>query len=330
MTHDAKSYIVDIDASLAKTLGLSKNAEHLYYALRRLADGKSGELRFKDGTWMKATYFQKAARVCRNVRLRCMGELIRVGLVSMKRPRKLQEIRGRIRAVSGGCQYTVFKCSTPKVGQKPNDSSRVLLQKSFSSTVEEKDPQVFPETPIGASGSVLGSGGENSVREHRSSSSESPAETPSPDDRDVCFPIRENHELNVNPNSQPNPATKEGQNQNHLTRIDRQIEKIKARAQTFLEGRGGLDSIYVRQAILLIDSRAIEIPASVNYYLTAFEALGLEDLYKIEEEVKWIRANGTRAEKNIAFVHDIVETADRTGQSAADVLRELVHPDKPK
>jgi hypothetical protein len=216
MTHDAKSYIVDIDASLAKNLGLSKNAEHLYYALRRLADGKSGELRFKDGTWMKATHFQKAARIYRNVRLRCMAELIRVGLVSLKRPRKLQEIQGRIRAVSGGCQYTVFKSSAPKAGQKPNDSSKVLLQESLSSTVEKRDPQVFPETPISASRVVLGSNGKDPVREHTSSSSKAPATRDDDDSR-----VRENHSNDgkrdlipeipspkVNGNPQPNAAAK--------------------------------------------------------------------------------------------------------------------------
>jgi hypothetical protein len=150
-------FIVDMDASLFKKFPqLSRNAQHLYVNLRFLADGKTGELRHKDRTWMKATFIQKKSGLCRNVRLRSMAELISVGLVVLERPRKMQMIEGRLRAVSGGSQYTVFKSPQAQVDRKPNDSSKVPLQKSRSSTVEEKDSQVFPITPIGV-GSFSGS-----------------------------------------------------------------------------------------------------------------------------------------------------------------------------
>jgi hypothetical protein len=170
--HAPKSFIVDMDASLFKKFPqLSRTAQHLYVNMRFLADGKSGELRHKDGTWMKATHIQKKSSLCRNVRLRSMRELIQVGLVLLERPRKMQMIAGRLRAVSGGCQYTVCKAARAKSDRKPNDSSKVPLQKSRSSTVEEKDPQVFPITPTGASTSGLGLDGRNSFLEEPSSSS---------------------------------------------------------------------------------------------------------------------------------------------------------------
>lgn len=329
MTHDSGKFIADVEASLLKKNSrVSKQARRLYGTLRALADGKTGELRI-GGRWLKATVFDRAAEMCKRVRLSAMRELIAEGYVAMERPLIRREIAGRSRAVLGACQYRVLKVPKPKTCQNSKDSSRVHLLGCISCTVQEMHQQVLSTTPPEVLDSVLGSGGKNSVREHTSSSSKAPAKTPNPDDDDVCIPVPENHKLIVNPNSQPDPAAKAGQNQNHLVRIDRQIEKIKTRAQALLEGRG-LDSIFVRQAILLIDSRAIEIPVSANYYLTAFEALGLEDLHKIEEESKWIRANGARAEKNIAFVHDIIETADRTCQSAADVLRARVESDIPQ
>jgi hypothetical protein len=316
-----KAFTVDAEAAMLKrNRDLSRNARILYMALRALADGKTGELRIK-GRWLKATEFDREAEMCREVRMAAMRELIAVGFVEMKRPRICRKISGRMRVVLAGCQYSVFKTPRPKIDQKPADSSRVDLLQSISSTVEEIGSQYLPEAPLRVRYSVSGSNGTDSLREHTSSSSESPTKNQTPDDDDVRVSISGAPEPRVNPNSQSKPVAKQGQNQNDLARIDRQIEKSKAKAQAILEGRGGRDPIFVRQAILMIDSRAIEIPASANYYLTAFEALSLEDLYKIEKEAKWIRGNGARAEKGIAFVRDVIEAADRTGESAADVLR---------
>lgn len=164
-THDAKPFIVDMNASLFKEHPqLSRNAQHLYMIMRFLADGKTGELRHKDRTWMKATYIQKKAGMCRDVRLSAMRVLIRVGLVTMNRLRLRRTIGDRIRVFLGRAEYRVYKAPTPQTDQKPNDSSKVGVLRSISSTVEEIDSQYFPETPIGASGSGLGSDGKNSCQ----------------------------------------------------------------------------------------------------------------------------------------------------------------------
>jgi hypothetical protein len=321
-TVQRKAFTVDAEAAMLKrNRDLSRNARILYMAMRALADGKTGELRIK-GRWLKATEFDREAEMCREVRMAGMRELIAAGFVEMKRVRVCRKIGDRMRVVLGECQYRVFRTPRPKIDQKPDDSSRVDRLQSISSTVEEIGSQSLPEAPLRVLGSVLGSNGTDSLREHTSSSSESPSRNQTPDDDHVRVSIPGVQEPRVNPDCHLIPAATHGQDQNQLVRIDRQIEKNKARAQAILEGRGRRDPIFVRQAILMIDNRAIEIPATANYYLTAFEALSLKDLHKIEEEAEWIRANGARAERGIAFVRDIIETADRTGESAADVLRE--------
>jgi len=139
---------------LKKHPDLSKNARHLYLAMRALSDGKTGELQIK-GRWLKATVIDRRAEMCRDVRMRAMRELIAAGHVTMERARVCRPIDGRMRSFLGEAHYTVHRDPVPKNRQKAKDSSKVGLLKSISSTVVEIDSQFLPETPSCAPRSVL-------------------------------------------------------------------------------------------------------------------------------------------------------------------------------
>lgn len=212
-THDSGKFIADVEASLLKKNSrVSKHARRLYGTLRALADGKTGELRIC-GRWLKATIFDKAAEMCKRVRLSAMRELIAEGYVAMERPLIRREIAGRSRAVLGACQYRVLKVPKPKTDQNSKDSSRVHLLGCISCTVQEMHQQVLSTTPSEVPGSVLSSDGKNSVREHTSSSSKAPATLDDDDSR-----IRESHSNDgrrdlipeiPSPNVNSRPAAKE-------------------------------------------------------------------------------------------------------------------------
>lgn len=147
---------------LKRNAELSRTARNLYGTLRALANGKTGQLKIKD-RWLKATVFDRAAEMCRCIRLRAMRELIGAGLVTVERESVLRIIEDRRRVVWAGTRYTVHRQSLPienhqnigvcarpipKTVKKPN-----VLPKSISSTVEEIDPQYLSNPPLGA-GSV--------------------------------------------------------------------------------------------------------------------------------------------------------------------------------
>jgi hypothetical protein len=145
-----KPFVVDARATmLKKHPQLSKHARNLYMTLRALADGKTGELRI-NGRWLKATVFDRAAEMCRDIRMRSMRELIALGLVTLERPRVWRMIGGRMRAVLAEAHYTVHREPVLKNHQKAEGSSKVDLLKSISSTVEEIDSQYVSKPPLSA------------------------------------------------------------------------------------------------------------------------------------------------------------------------------------
>jgi hypothetical protein len=149
-----KPFVVDAPAPmLKKHAQLTKHARTLYMTLRALADGVTGELRI-NGRWLKATVFDRAAEMCRDIRMRSMRELIALGLVTLERRRVWRVLGGRMRSVLGEARYTVHREPVPKNHQKANKSSKVDLLKSIPSTVEEIDSQYLSNPPLGA-GSVL-------------------------------------------------------------------------------------------------------------------------------------------------------------------------------
>ena len=117
-TCDAAPFIVDADAALLKrNPRLSRHARNLYGTMRALADGKTGELRI-NGRWLRATVLDKAAEMCKRVRMAAMRELVAAGYVLMQRPLVHRELGGRARAVLGPSQYTVLKIPQTKIDKK--------------------------------------------------------------------------------------------------------------------------------------------------------------------------------------------------------------------
>jgi hypothetical protein len=152
-----REFVVDTPAKmLRRNEHLSKNARRLYLAMRALADGRTGELRI-GGRWLRAEAIDAAAEMCRDIRMRGMRELAAAGLVSFERERLLRVVRGRRREVLGRTRYVVHRGPAGGDGATAQ-GPQVVLQKSISSTVEEIDSQVFPETPSRsrASGGVVG------------------------------------------------------------------------------------------------------------------------------------------------------------------------------
>jgi hypothetical protein len=173
-----KPFVVAAPAPMLKrNPTLSKNARNLYMTMWTLADGKTGELRI-NGRWLQSVVIDRAAEMCRDIRMKCMRELIALGLVSFDRERVERFVKGRKRVVLGRTRYCVHRRAqiqhyqqnvTPNReldgSEKPNDfggpvpkiikTPNVLL-KSISSTVEEIDSQILSVTPIEALPSAFG------------------------------------------------------------------------------------------------------------------------------------------------------------------------------
>jgi hypothetical protein len=259
-----KPFVVSAPATMLKRHAiLSRNARFLYTTLLGLADGQTGELKIS-GRWLKATAFDRAAEMCRDVRMRCMKELIAFGFVTFRRERVKRFIKGRQRVVLGAYQYTVHK-------------NPCVLLKSISSTVEEIDSQVFPNPPVRAGGSLFPDSENALARERAKSSSAPPHRTIDDDD---LFSSQSNLNPNVNGKINPN-----GSVENEQSRID----KLISRAAAILERRGDYP-LFVAEALAFIDQRSHDagtVPGSERYFLVAYETLleTREDLAEVTDLV---------------------------------------------
>ena len=305
-----KPFVVDCPAPmLKKNAQLSKHARTLYMTLRALADGITGELRI-NGHWLKATVFDRAAEMCRDIRMAAMRELIALGLVTVKRPRVWRVLGGRMRSVLAEAQYTVHREPVLKNLQKPKDSSKVDLQQSISSTVEEIDSQYVPVTPKPyAAGGVSGlpleiaPGGMRGHHHHH----HKPADDD--DDRKPLSSLREKH-VNVNGPVDERSESDRG-------------EPAKAgatRSQTEKNGvppklRSWMDSIIV--------GRAQDRVRSVSAYLRASRPAFLEnmaeeiEMFLIDEAANFMhlridegKDSGGNFEKVCKFLHERVTKYD--------------------
>jgi hypothetical protein len=229
-------------------------------------------------------------------------------------------IGGRMRAVAGTTEYTVHRQPVPKNHQKAKDSSKVHLQKSNSSTIQELDPQVLSNPPLGAGDLAFPDSENGSGRESAKSSS---APGPADDDSRAS-----QSNFKGNGNGKPNPPVEEKQTH---------VEKILDRAAAILEKRGD-DPLFVAEALAFIDQRSHEarsVPTSERYYLIAYKTLldAPNDLAKVTDLVirkKWLRARfmpgpiipNEKDTAKIAIVHQVVEEAARIGRPASEVMRE--------
>jgi hypothetical protein len=156
-----KPFIVNVAPALLD--GASPRACRIYMTLLRRADGQSGDLKIPcrkgnkaEPVWLKATQFDREARMSKPTRLKAMRELVALGLVTIVRPRVRRMIGGRMRAVAGPTHYTVHRAPVVHENhQKPAHSSKVKghppVQKANSSAVEELYPQILSTTPSGPS-----------------------------------------------------------------------------------------------------------------------------------------------------------------------------------
>ena len=244
-----KPFVVDAPATmLQRNAKLSRNARILYTTMRALANGQTGDLKIS-GRWLKATAFDHAAEMCRDVRLRCMRELIALGFVTVRRERVERIIDGRRRVVMGRARYTVHK-------------NPCVLLKSISSTVEEIDSQVFPNPPVRADGSLFPDF--ESACKGKVKSSSAPAHR-TPDDDDLFSPPSI---IKTKTNSKIDPNGAAEQKPTH-------VDKMISRAAAILKSRGE-DPLFVDEALEFIDQRsqaAGTVPGSERYYLVAYENL---------------------------------------------------------
>lgn len=289
-------FIVDMDASILRKLG--KHARALYNALRYMADGKSGELRFRE-RWYKAKEFDREAKMCERVRLAAMRELVAAGLVTFTRPRVWRMIGGRLRAVAGSVHYVVYRQPVPlKNRQKTRDSSKLHLQNCIPGSLLEMQSQIVPNPPLGAGGSVFPDSENDSGSESAKSSS-----APADDD----FPA------STSKNSKAETA------------------------KTLLLSKGHdpqmVDIALARVADLAGAKK--KIPRSPAYFVTSVErALAdPEDRAEIEAILAQRAETGVTSDaplnpiekhraSKIVMLHEVVEEAARIGRPAFEVLRE--------
>lgn len=296
-----KPFIVDMDASILRELG--KHARALYNALRYMADGKTGELRFRE-RWYKAKEFDREAKMCERVRLAAMRELVAAGLVTYSRQRVWRMIDGRLRAVAGRVQYVVHRQPVPlKNRQKTRDSSKLHLQNCIPGSLLEMQSQTVPTPPTVAGGSVFPNSENRSARE-----SAKPSSAPADDDFPAFTP-----------------------------------KNSKAETARTLLLRKGHDPQMVDIAISRVADLAAakkKIPRSPAYFVTSVErALAdPEDRDEIEAILAQRAENRItsaaplnpmekhRASK-IVMLHEVVEEAARIRRPACEVMRERLAPD---
>ena len=303
MKHDRKyaensrPFIVDAPATMLKrNTELSRNARNLYGTMRALADGKTGHLKIK-GRWLRACVFDRAAEMCRCVRLGAMRELVAYGLVTVERERIERFLDGRRRVVFGPCHYTVHRQAVSrKTFKKPQ-----ILQESIFSTVEEIDSQVFSNPPLGACDSVGISGSELSSE----------------------IALGNNHQ-SLQPEDDNFPAS---------TPKNSKTETAK----TLLLNKGHdpqmVDIALARVADLAGAKK--KIPCSSAYFVTSVErALAdPEDHAEIEAILARRAETGITSDaplnpmekhraSKIVMLHEVIEEAARFGRPACEVMRE--------
>jgi len=292
-----KSFIVDMDASVLRKLG--KHARALYNAFRYMADGKSGELRFRE-LWYKAKEFDREAKMCERVRLAAMREHVAAGLVTVTRPRVCRIIGGRLRAVAGSVHYVVHRQPVPlKSRQKTRDSSKLRLQNCIPGSLLEMQSQIVSNPPPYATGggsalpltcSEIPPGGEN---HHQHSENRD-------DDSSV------HGETISKPKSKPQGKRKTSV-QETKEKPDH-IEVIQRRAATILEKRGH-DRIFVETAITFIDERSKwsgSAAGSAQYYVTAFETL-LENPDDVDEVREIVRRGNQPPAPEVKVRHEALK-----------------------
>jgi hypothetical protein len=299
-------FIVDVDASILRKLG--KHARALYTALRYMADGKSGELRFRE-RWYKAKEFDHEAKICERVRLAAMRELVAAGLVTFTRPRVRRMIGGRLRAVAGSVHYVVHRQPVPlKNPPKTRDSSKLHLQNCIPGSLLQRKSQIVTNSLLGARGSVF-LDFENGLGNERAQSSSAPGAADD-DSRGSQSNFKDNG------NGKPNPTPPVEENEIH-------VKKILDRAAATLKKRGE-DPAFVVAALGLIDQRAHEagtVPASEPYYLSAFANLlnNADDLAEVENIVGGRKApfKRTGEEQRFVWCHETI---------AVEICRGMVFP----
>lgn len=286
MAHGVKSnavkgpFIVSLPAPLLKRHPeLTKSARSLYQTMMALADGKTGDLRI-GARWMKATTIDRAAEMCRDVRLKAMHELQELGLVTAERQRIERVIGGRKRVVLGCVHYKVH----PHTQSSKSPISTVDLLQSISSTVEEIDSQSVSNPPP-----VI-------QEPHHHPKPEKP------DDDDAHFLAKFKHTTDQ-------PTYKRPDLSDH---VERTMEKA-----TRLLIREGYDVDVVQEALRLIDERAASlevVPVTPRYYVASFKNLLLDEpaLSEIEQSV---RQKKSRREKWMpAFTGSLSAESDQLRQ----------------
>jgi hypothetical protein len=251
MTCDTGAFIFDIDAEVLRKL--SGGAQHLYVTLRRLADGRSGELAI-NGNPLDWRYIARQAGMGRDLWQKYLRELRLAGLVWRKRERVPHYLDGRKRQVLGRAHYFVRR----QAHIPENIKNQPILLMPDSPTVGESGTQYIQKHPepyarvACAVDSPFKSGGET----HTSSS------------KSTCKPGDDDFDIFCEPEA---------------PEVLGHIDRIQTKAGTTLVNKGH-DPDFVAEAIELIHQRAMEFgssPATANYYVIAFEAL-MENSEEIE------------------------------------------------
>lgn len=273
---ETKPFIVDSDSAMLKRNDeLSKNARRLWGAMRAIADGTTGEVR-KNDKWFSPEAIDRAAEMCKCVRMPAMRELLETGYVTFVRPRVLRFIGHRQRMVLGCIRYTVYRRPVApanrtlgKGAEKHPIKSRVLLR-SISSTVEKTDQQDLPNPPITAHPHSPVADFAAPLNEQSGDRSSSPTANSTADDDSALQPSFE---------SKTNK------------------HRDAARSRLLKEGE---PAQLIDERFSMFEGRASRPPTSEEFYLTAYRN---ED---IASEIRLNREAQTRIEANVGAGIEIV------------------------
>ena len=328
-----KPFIVDTSAAmLRRNPELSRNSRILYGTMRALADGKTGHLKIpgrkwgqSEDRWLKAAAFDRAAEMCRCVRLKAMRELVAYGLVTIERERIERFLGGRRRVVLGPCHYTVHRQAVfPKTAKKPK-----ILQESIFSTVEEIDSQYLSKPPGGSAGLVspaLRAGNSDCVGGTQSSSA--PA---NPNENDDDSPAHQSNGKGAcapEGNPQPNPAV-DGGAKSKPDSYESRLARFKIAALKNIQARSTETPETIDAILDTIIERATDSKSLIHsaaYLEASFDSFLAGDCSWCEnyERERGKSAAALTAEfyKNLRFTHGVVKEAARQGRPAREILAE--------
>lgn len=299
----------EIDARmLRKHPELSKGARMLWLTLRGMANGKTGELRFREH-WFSGKEIDRRAEISDRTRQQHMKDLVRAGFVRMERERTEGMLTDRLtghrrwrKGVLGEVHYTVFKSPRQDRVSCVAQSTKPYKQRS-STTRNFSRPLESCNTPNKTEDLSTKSAHKQRVSTTRNfyqRGKTSATKTHTPPEGGACVSRVGGMEgVSLESSSvsgkAPEEKSEEKPDDDSSDPSDR-IEELKRKAKSTLIAEGH-EADYVETAIDSIDQRSFDsgtAPGTPNYYLASFKTLQHSS---VENAAVWDQVKQRRARR---------------------------------